>query len=328
MSRIISGKLRLDVQPSTCRDVIEAAIETVRPRPRPRASASRKLLDPLAGPGLRRPEPAAAGGLEPAVQRHQVHARRAARCRCCCERVNSHVEISVADTGIGIEPRVPAARLRPLPPGRRVDHARARRPRARALDRQAPRRAARRHRAAPTSAGRGPRRDVHRAPAAGRRPPRRPRARASADPTRSGRRCRDEQVDPRRRQACSSSTTSPTRASSSRHVLGDCQADGRRPPAAPPRRCALVRAMRPDVLVSDIGMPERDGYEFMRDVRQLRADERRAHARHRPDRLRPLRRPHAGDARRLSGPRRQAVEPHELMAAVASLTGRMEHDQP
>ena len=35
------------------------------------------------------------------------------------ERVNSHVEISVIDTGIGIQPEFLPARLRPLPPGRR-----------------------------------------------------------------------------------------------------------------------------------------------------------------------------------------------------------------
>ena len=32
---------------------------------------------------------------------------------------------------------------------------------------------------------------------------------------------------------------------------------------------ALVAARRPDVIISDIGMPERDGYQFMRDVRGL-----------------------------------------------------------
>jgi CheY-like chemotaxis protein len=32
---------------------------------------------------------------------------------------------------------------------------------------------------------------------------------------------------------------------------------------------ALVKSLRPDVIVSDIGMPERDGYEFIRDVRSL-----------------------------------------------------------
>ena len=34
---------------------------------------------------------------------------------------------------------------------------------------------------------------------------------------------------------------------------------------------ALLKARRPDVIVSDIGMPERDGYQFIRDVRSLPA---------------------------------------------------------
>ena len=34
---------------------------------------------------------------------------------------------------------------------------------------------------------------------------------------------------------------------------------------------ALVKARQPDVIVGDIGMPERDGYQFMRDVRSLAA---------------------------------------------------------
>jgi CheY-like chemotaxis protein len=36
---------------------------------------------------------------------------------------------------------------------------------------------------------------------------------------------------------------------------------------------ALVKSLRPDVIVSDIGMPERDGYEFIRDVRSLGTSE-------------------------------------------------------
>ena len=39
------------------------------------------------------------------------------------ERVGKYVEIMVSDTGVGIVPDFPAARLRPFPPGRRIDHA-------------------------------------------------------------------------------------------------------------------------------------------------------------------------------------------------------------
>ena len=84
-------------------------------------SGSSKRLDPAAGPGRRRPEPPAAGRLEPAVERDQVHARRAAgsrsllaarRARTSRSRVRRHRHRHQA--------RVPAARLRALPPGGRL----------------------------------------------------------------------------------------------------------------------------------------------------------------------------------------------------------------
>ncbi len=54
------------------------------------------------------------------------------------------VRVDVSDTGNGIAAGFPAPRLRAVPPGRRQLDAHARRPRAGALDRPAPRRAARR----------------------------------------------------------------------------------------------------------------------------------------------------------------------------------------
>ena len=86
---------------------------------------------------------------------------RAARCRWCSQRVNSHIEISVADTGIGIKPEfLPHVFDR----FRQADASTTRAPRrpgAGARDRQAPGRAARRH-AARGKPGRGARRDLHR----------------------------------------------------------------------------------------------------------------------------------------------------------------------
>jgi CheY-like chemotaxis protein len=35
----------------------------------------------------------------------------------------------------------------------------------------------------------------------------------------------------------------------------------------------LVKAQHPDVLISDIGMPERDGYQLIRDIRRLPSTE-------------------------------------------------------
>jgi signal transduction histidine kinase len=82
---------------------------------------------------------------------------------------------------------------------------------------------------------------------------------------------------------------------------------------------ALLTARRPDVLVSDIGMPERDGYLLLRDVRALPADAGGATpaialtAFARPeDRARATR---AGFQMHLSKP----IEPRELLASVRSL---------
>jgi CheY-like chemotaxis protein len=79
----------------------------------------------------------------------------------------------------------------------------------------------------------------------------------------------------------------------------------------------------PDVLVSDIGMPNGDGYDLIRRVRQLNAATRRwlpavaltAYA-HTEDRMRALA---AGFQMHVTKP----VEPRELLRVIASLTGRL-----
>jgi CheY-like chemotaxis protein len=85
--------------------------------------------------------------------------------------------------------------------------------------------------------------------------------------------------------------------------------------------CELVRVARPDVIVSDIGMPERDGYQFMQDVRSLSAAlggktpaiALTAFARS-EDRTRAML---AGYQVHVSKP----IEPRELVATVKSLAG-------
>jgi len=84
----------------------------------------------------------------------------------------------------------------------------------------------------------------------------------------------------------------------------------------------LVASRRPDMILSDIGMPGEDGYEFIRKVRALPADQGgrtpaaalTAFARA-EDRTRALR---AGYQTHVSKP----VEPTELTAVVASLAAR------
>lgn len=85
----------------------------------------------------------------------------------------------------------------------------------------------------------------------------------------------------------------------------------------------LIVEQRPDVVISDIGMPEEDGYAFIKRVRALGADRGglvpaialTAYART-EDRTRSFL---AGFQMHLSKP----VEPTELIAMVASLSGRV-----
>jgi CheY-like chemotaxis protein len=85
---------------------------------------------------------------------------------------------------------------------------------------------------------------------------------------------------------------------------------------------ALVKSYRPDVIVSDIGMPDRDGYQFIRDVRGLDvaaggatpAIALTAFARS-EDRTRAML---AGYQVHVSKP----IEPEELVATIKSLTMR------
>jgi CheY-like chemotaxis protein len=86
----------------------------------------------------------------------------------------------------------------------------------------------------------------------------------------------------------------------------------------------LLKTQKPHVLVSDIGMPETDGYSFIRAVRSLPtgaggrtpAIALTAFARS-EDRTRAM---IAGYQVHVSKP----IEPHELLATVASLAGRVE----
>ena len=55
-----------------------------------------------------------------------------------------------------------------------------------------------------------------------------------------------------------------------RRVLVDCQAEVALAASAA-EALELVEPFRPDVIVSDIGMPEQDGYDFIRQVRARRA---------------------------------------------------------
>lgn len=104
-------------------------------------------------------------------------------------------------------------------------------------------------------------------------------------------------------------------------VLGQCGAEVKTA-ASSTAALELLQGWRPDVIISDLGMPEEDGYTFIRKVRALFVDEKdvipaialTAYARV-EDRLRSL---SSGYQNHLPKP----IEPAELVAAVAGLVGR------
>jgi len=101
ISRIVSGKLRLDVRPLDLAPVIEAAIETVRPSAEARQVRLNVILDPRSGPIAGDPErlqQVAWNLLSNAVK----FTPKGGRVSVQLARINSHVELTVSDTGEGI----------------------------------------------------------------------------------------------------------------------------------------------------------------------------------------------------------------------------------
>jgi len=101
ISRIITGKIRLNVQTIELSPVIEAAIDTVRPAADAKAIRLRSVLDPAAGPILGDAE-----RLQQIVWNLLSNAikftPKRGRVQVYLQRINSHIEIVVADTGQGI----------------------------------------------------------------------------------------------------------------------------------------------------------------------------------------------------------------------------------
>jgi PAS domain S-box-containing protein len=101
ISRIITGKIRLNVQTVELLPVIEAAMDTVRPSADAKNIRLQSVLDPAGGPVLGDSE-----RLQQIVWNLLSNAikftSKQGRVQVCLQRINSHVEIVVADTGQGI----------------------------------------------------------------------------------------------------------------------------------------------------------------------------------------------------------------------------------
>ena len=105
VSRIVSGKLRLDVRPTGLERVVAGALDAVRPSADARQVRLQVVLDPRPGMVLGDPDrlqQVAWTLLSNAVK----FTPRGGRVQVGLERVDSHLELTVSDTGQGIAPEL------------------------------------------------------------------------------------------------------------------------------------------------------------------------------------------------------------------------------
>ena len=316
ISRITSGNLRLDVQRLNVADIIEAAVAAVLPSANAKEIRFHKVLDSLAGPVT-----GDAARLQQVVWNLLANAvkftPRGGQVQVLLERANSHIEISVIDTGIGIKPEfLPHVFDR----FRQADASTTRRHAGLGLGLAIAKQLAEMHggsiRAKSPGEGQGatftltlPITVVH---------PERPgapriRPRDSGLPEEV---CQNAALAGLRVLVVDDE---PDARELLRHVLVDCEAQVAVASDAA-EALAIVEQFRPDVIVSDIGMPDQDGYDLIRKVRanpvtkEIPAAALTAFARP-DDRKRSLL---AGFQTHVAKP----VDPAELTAVVASLAFR------
>jgi hypothetical protein len=103
LSRIMTGKLRLDLHQVSFTNIVEAAVESVRPAADAKAIRLRAILG--ASQDI---VSADSGRLQQVVWNLLTNAIKftpeGGQVQVLLQRVNSHLELSVSDTGIGIEP--------------------------------------------------------------------------------------------------------------------------------------------------------------------------------------------------------------------------------
>ncbi len=103
VSRIISGKMRLTIQPVDLPNVVQNAVESVAPAADIKQLRVQTSIDPNAGPISGDPD-----RVQQIVWNLLANAvkftPKGGRVQVRVERVNSHVDIVVSDTGVGIKP--------------------------------------------------------------------------------------------------------------------------------------------------------------------------------------------------------------------------------
>lgn len=300
MSRITSGKLRLDIQPLQPAALIEAAVDAVQPMADAKRIGIEKHLDASAGPLSGDP-----GRLQQVIWNLLSNAIKFTpqdgKIQILLARVDAHVEISVADTGVGIKPEFIPQLFERFQQG---DASTTHKYGGLGIGLSIVRNLVELHGGTVgiTSPGEG------QGTTATLRLPLTAVQRKRASMELAGVRVLvvDDQLDAR---------------ALIKRVLEDCAAEVFTAGTAD-EALALLEMHKPDVLISDIGMPDTDGFELLRKVRALAADRGgripaialTAFARS-EDQTRVLR---AGFLAHFSKP----VDASELAAAVASVAGR------
>ena len=103
VSRIVAGKIRLDVQSVELPLIVDNAVATVQPAADAKGVRLQTIIDPRVGPVSGDPD-----RLQQVVWNLLTNAvkftPKGGRVHVRLERVNSHVEVVVSDTGVGIRP--------------------------------------------------------------------------------------------------------------------------------------------------------------------------------------------------------------------------------
>jgi signal transduction histidine kinase/ActR/RegA family two-component response regulator len=320
MGRIVSGKMRLDVQQLELAGIVEEAIETARPAAEAKGVRLQKVLDPAVivsgDPG--RMQQVFWNLLSNAIK----FTPRGGFVRVLMQRVNSHVEVSVIDNGQGMKPGFLEHAFERF---RQSDSAGTRRTGGLGLGLSIVKNLVEMHggavRALSAGEGKGstfvvnlPVTVVHAHREGGGDAPAHPRAALTE------KRLMLPEISLAGVKVVVVDDESDARELL-RRVLAGRDAEVVTAGSAGEGLDAVER-MRPDVLISDIGMPDVDGYELIRRVRMLGEGVGRVPAvaltafARLEDRTRAML---AGYQMHLTKP----VDPQELVVTVANLTGRL-----
>ncbi len=318
MNRIVSGKVRLEIQPLDLAEVVEAAIEAVRPSLEAKGVRLQHRLEPM--PELIAGDPSRLQQVAWNLLANAVKfTPRDGTIDVHLQRVESHVELVVRDSGIGIEagflPQV-------FDRFRQADASSTRSHGGLGLGLSIARQLVELHggsiRAESEGLGLGatfvvrlPRSVVRLQP-------------ARASPATTTGTAPDGPAMELDLQGVKILIVDdePDARVLLEQLLSGCGATVHTAPSAS-EALALLESERPDLLLSDVGMPERDGYQLVQDVRKLSAERGgstpaialTAFARA-DDRSRAMA---AGYQVHLAKP----IEPNELLTAVGSLIARI-----